>query len=44
MTEAVFVPSIAMIVSMAGIMVIGVVGGALLYVCEKLASKNRSTH
>lgn len=44
MTEAVLVPSLGMWVSMIGIMVVGAVGGALLYFCEKLAAKNRPEH
>lgn len=44
MTEAVFVSSIGMWVSIGAIMVIGIVGGALLYVCERIAGKNREIH
>lgn len=44
MTEAVFVSSIGMWVSVGAIMVIGLVGGALLYVCERIAAKNRNAH
>lgn len=44
MNEAVFVPSIAMWASVLTIAVIGLAGGALLYVCENIAAKRRPSH
>ncbi|WP_275655699.1 hypothetical protein [Agaribacterium haliotis] len=44
MSEAVFVSGLGMWISLGGIAVIGLVGGALLVYCEKLAAKNRPAH
>lgn len=42
MVDAVFVSSIGMVVSLGGIIVVGVLGGAILYFCEKVAGKHRT--
>lgn len=44
MSAAVFVSTLGMIVSLGAIMAIGVVGGALLFICERIAAKRRPSH
>ena len=41
MTEAVMVPGLAMWVSMVAIVIIGAVGGALLFLIERAVAKHR---
>ncbi|WP_370980174.1 hypothetical protein [Agaribacterium sp. ZY112] len=44
MNEVVFVSTLGMTISMVGIATIGLIGGALLYYCEKVAAKKRPAH
>lgn len=44
MNEAVFVSGITMSVAMSAIMVVGLLGGVILVICEKIAAKNRPEH
>ena len=44
MNEAVFVPGLGMWISIIGIMSIGLIGGLLLFICEKNAAKTRAAH
>lgn len=42
MNDAVFVAGIAMWASVITMVVLGLAGGAIMYICERIASKSRS--
>lgn len=44
MTEAVFVAGIGMWASLLGLVVVGLLGGVILFVSEKIAAKTRKPH
>jgi hypothetical protein len=44
MNEAVLVGGMAMWVSVVAIVVLGLAGGALMYLCERIAAKSRGSH
>lgn len=44
MNEAVFVGGMAMWASVVAIVVLGLAGGALMFLCERIAEKSRASH
>ena len=44
MTDAVLIPGFGMWASLIGIMLIGIAGGCILYICERFAAKHRTEH
>lgn len=44
MNAAVYIPAMGMWASLSGLVILGLVGGFILYLCEKQAENHRSEH